>query len=251
MVTTSTRPDNLAVTLAASDRKGPVAVFDPQGLAHQRGRAPWLRWSLVAGCQRPQTAMPRAETLVPDGGRSGVENGTFWRQQALSVVRCLLHAAALDSRPRADLYRWSHAAAGAKEAVAILTHHRAATPGWDRALDAILAADAHTRDSIWAMVANTFAPLADPVVLEAVSPGPGEAFDPQSFLAGNGTLFLLGTASGASATASLVAALVEDVVDIARRVAARSPGRSAGPPLSAPAGRGGQLPAALSAVADV
>ena len=103
-----------------------------------------------------------------------MENGNFWRQQALSVVRCLLHAAALDKRPPANLYRWSHSAASAKEAVAILTHAERATPGWDLALDAVVSTDRRTRDSVWAMVANTFSPLADPAVLAAVSPSEEE-----------------------------------------------------------------------------
>jgi type IV secretion system protein VirD4 len=232
VVTTSTRPDNLSVTLVARREQGPVAVFDPQGLARAPGVTPALRWSLVRGCERPQTAMLRAEALVPAGNRLGVENASFWRQQALTVVRCLLHAAALDSRPPADLYRWSHSAAGAKEAVAVLAHEAGAIGGWDRALDSVLSADQRTRDSIWAMVANTFAPLADPEVLAAVSPGPGDEFDPLSFLRGNGTLYLLGSASGASATASLVAALVEDVVDVAKRLAAASTGTRLDSPLA-------------------
>lgn len=176
--------------------------------------------------------MLRAEALVPASGRSGVENGTFWRQQALSVVRCLLHAAALDGRPPEEIYRWSHSAAGAKEAVAILTRDSQATPGWDRALDSVVSADQRTRDSVWAMVANTFAPLADPAVLAAVSPREGDEFDPAAFVRNNGTLYLLGSASGAAATASLVAALVEDVVDVAKRVAARSAAARLDPPLA-------------------
>ena len=74
--------------------------------------------------------------------------------------------------------------------------------------------------------------LADPGVLDAVSPGPGETFDPAAFLRRRGTLYLLGTASGASATAGLVGALVEDVVDVARRLAARSTGARLDPPLA-------------------
>ncbi len=232
VVTTSTRPDNLAVTIEARSRLGPTAVFDPQGLAPYRSGLPALRWSLVRGCEDPQTAMVRAQALVSDAGASGVENANFWRQQALSATRCMLHAAALDQRPPADLYRWSHAAAGAKEAVAILTSHPAATPGWERALDAIIASDQRTRDSVWAMVANTFAPLADPAVLAAVTPEPGYEFDPVSFLTQRGTLYLLGTATGASATATFVAALIEDVVDAARRLAARSAGQRLDPPLA-------------------
>jgi type IV secretion system protein VirD4 len=224
VVTTSTRPDNLTVTLAARRLVGPVAVFDPEGLASAPGVVPSLRWSPTRGCARPQAAMSRAVALVGDTGRAGVENGSFWRQQTISAVRCLLHAAALDGRPPADLYRWSHAAAGAKEAVAILTQTPGATPGWERALDAIISADQRTRDSVWAMVANAFAPLADPAVLAAVSPTKDEAFDPTSFLTKKGTLYLLGTASGSSATANLVAALVEDVVDAARRLAGGSVG---------------------------
>ncbi len=108
VVTTSTRPDNLAVTLAARQQRGPVAVFDPRGLADGPGSIRSLRWSVVGGCERPRTAMLRAEALVPPIGRSGVANGTFWRQQALSVVRFLLYAAALDRRPPKEIYRWSH-----------------------------------------------------------------------------------------------------------------------------------------------
>ena len=231
MVTTSTRPDNLAVTVAARARRGPVMVFDPQSLA-QALDITQLRWSLVRGCETPQTAMIRAEALVSDSAKAGVENASFWRTQALSVTRCMLHAAALDSRLPADLYRWSHAAGAAKEATAILATHRGATPGWGRALDAVISADQRTRDSTWAMVANTFAPLADPAVLAAVTPEVGAEFDPLAFLAMRGSVFLLGTASGASATASLVAALIEDLVDAARRLAARSPGQRLDPPLA-------------------
>jgi type IV secretion system protein VirD4 len=231
VVTTSTRPDNLTVTFAARSRAGPVAVFDPQGLAAAGSLLPSLRWSPVRGCERPQTAMVRAGALVADSAGSGVENGNFWAQQTLSAVRCLLHAAALDDRPPSDLYRWSHAPGGAKEAVTILAGAPGATPGWDRALDAILSAEHRTRDSIWAMVANAFAPLADPAVLAAVTPAAGESFDPASFLTEAGTLYLLGTASGASATANLVAALAEDVIEVARHLAAGSVHGRLDPPL--------------------
>ena len=139
--------------------------------------------------------------------------------------------ARLVGRDPADLYRWSHSAGSAKEAASILASHPLATSGWDRALDAILSAEPRTRDSVWA-VANTFAPLADPAVLTAVSPQPGAEFDPLAFLAMRGSIYLLGTATGASATASLVAALIEDLIDAARRLAARSAGQRLDPPLA-------------------
>ena len=114
VVTTSTRTDNLAVTLRARAERGPVMIFAPQGLAALPGDLPLLRWSLTRGCEAPQTAMARAETLVADARHSGVENANFWRTQAVSATRSLLHAAALDGRPAADLFRWSHAAGASK-----------------------------------------------------------------------------------------------------------------------------------------
>jgi type IV secretion system protein VirD4 len=228
VITTATRADNLSATMTARALRGPVGVFDPQGLA--TGVPSALRWSPVRGCERPQTAMIRANALCADAGE-GTESGAFWRQQTVAAVRCLLHAAALDNRTPADLYRWSLSPAAAKEAVDILVHAPGAALAWDKALDAIVSADQRQRDSIWAMVANAFSALADPQVLDAVSPGPGEHFDPATFLRNNGTLYLIGTASGASATAGLVAALVEDVVEVARRLAAGSPGGRLDPPL--------------------
>jgi len=47
VLTTSTRPDNLATTLRARERLGPVAVFDPQALA--AGVPAGLRWSPLSG----------------------------------------------------------------------------------------------------------------------------------------------------------------------------------------------------------
>jgi type IV secretory pathway TraG/TraD family ATPase VirD4 len=233
VVTTSTRTDNLAVTLRARAARGPVMIFAPQGMAGQPADLPVLRWSLTRGCQAAQIAMARAETLVADARHSGVENANFWRTQAVSATRGLLHAAALDSRPAADLFRWSHAAGAAKEAVTILSSHPQASPGWDRALDAIMATDPRTRDSVWGMVANAFAPLADPAVLAAVTPEAGREFDPLAFLALRGTIYLIGTAEdGARATATLVAALIEDLVDAARRLAARSHRQRLDPPLA-------------------
>ena len=228
VITTATRSDNLTATMTARAERGPIGVFDPEGLA--TGVPSALRWSPVRGCERPQTAMIRANALCADAGE-GTESASFWKQQTVTAVRCLLHAAALDARPPADLYRWSLSPAAAKDAVDVLVHATGAAYAWDKALDAIVSADQRQRDSVWAMVANAFAALADPQVLDAVSPEAGEQFHPREFLRRNGTLYLLGTASGASATAGLVAALIEDVVEVARRLAAGSPGARLDPPL--------------------
>lgn len=229
VVTTSTRPDNLAATMTARAKRGPVAVFDPQGLA--RGVTGALRWSPIRGCESPHTAMLRANALCAGAG-AGITDGGFWIQQTNTVVRCLLQAAALDGRTAVDLYRWSLSAPAASQAVSVLAESPGAAPLWSQALDAVITADQRQRDSVWSIVSTVFGPLADPRVVTQLTPASGEEFHPAQFLRDCGTLYLLGTASGASATANFVSALIEDVVETARRLAGASVGARMDPPLA-------------------
>ena len=229
VITTSTRPDNLAVTLAARGRRGPVAVFDPQGLAPAVSAT--ARWSPIRGCEDPHIAMVRAKALTT-GAASGTTDANFWQSSAEQAVRALLHAAALGGCTSTDLYRWSLSAIHAREAVMILSTHAGAAQSWHQGLDSLISADPRQRDSVWAMVSIAFAALADPRVLDAVSPAEDEHLDPETFLASHGTIYLLGTSTGAAATAGLVGAFLEDVLEVARRMAARSPAARLDPPLS-------------------
>ena len=231
VVTTATRPDTLAVTMAARQAVGPVAVFDPQRLA---GNLPTgLRWSPIRGCETPRRAMVRAAGLAKETGLGGkgVDNGSFWENTTRGALQAMLHAAALAGRTPKDLYVWSLSAAAAADAVAILRAHPGAAHGWGEGLDGMLNGDSRTRDNVWMGVRQSLSCLADPDVLDAVSPGPDEVFDPETFLRNRGTLYLLATGSGASASGPLIAALIEDLTETARRLAAVSPGQRLDPPL--------------------
>ncbi len=231
VITTSTRPDNLTATLHARERTGPVAVFDPQQLAP--GLPVGLRWSPVRGCEDPLTAMIRATGLAASTGLGGggVDNGSFWEGKTRAAIQSLLHAAALDGRDARTLYQWALNPTAAGDAVRILQTHPRAADGWADSLDSMIQSDPRTRDSIWQGVGLAFQALADPRVLDAVSPRPGEEFDPTDFLQHHGTLYLLATGAGAGASAALVAAFIEDLVEVARKLAARSPGARLDPPV--------------------
>lgn len=231
VVCTSTRPDNLTATMRARATIGPVAIFDPQHLAE--GLPAGMRWSPIRGCENPQTAMVRATGLAAGTGLSsgGVESGGFWEGKTRSALQALLHAAAIDHRTPAELFRWTLDPVAAADAVAILNAAPGAATGWAESLQAMIDSDPRTRDSIWQGVSLALGSLADPRVLDAVSPGSGESFEPETFIRERGTLFLLATGSGAGASAALVAALVEDLIETARRMAARSPGTRLDPPL--------------------
>ena len=227
VITTATRPDNIAATITARQRIGPVAVFDPQRLAD--GLPAGLRWSPVRGCQDPLTAMIRATGLASATGLStgGVESGGFWEGKTRTALQALLHAAALDNRSPRELFGWTLSPSAAADAVSILASHPNAAPGWADSLESTIHADPRTRDSIWMGVSLALSCLADPRVLDAVTPRLGEHFDPVSFLTSNGTLYLLATGAGAGASWSLVAAFIEDLIETARHLAAASPRRQA------------------------
>ena len=186
VVTTSTRPDNIAATIDARKERGPVAVFDPQhltaGLPAVGGNG--VRWSPIRGCEQPLTAMIRASGLASSTGLSsgGTESGGFWEGKARSALQALLHAAALEQLPTRALFEWSLSASAATDAVGILASHPHAAAGWSDSLEGMISSDPRTRDSIWMAVAQALSCLADPAVLDAVSPEPGEEFDPRDFL---------------------------------------------------------------------
>jgi type IV secretory pathway TraG/TraD family ATPase VirD4 len=131
-----------------------------------------------------------------------------------------------------DLYRWSLSPDEAKEAVELLRTSTAATPLWAKSLGSVVGLEPRQRANIWSVVAAVFAPLASPRVIEQLTPALGAEFRPDRFLRENGTLYLLGTSAGASATANFVSALIEDVVETARQLASASAGARLDPPVS-------------------
>ncbi|EYT56576.1 type VI secretion protein [Leucobacter sp. UCD-THU] len=228
-IVTSTRPDNLTITLEARRKIGPVAVFDPQNLAP--GLPSGLRWSPVRGCRDPQVAMIRAAGLAASSGFGDVEGGGFWEGKTRAAIQAMLHAAAIDGRDARTLYQWALSPTAAMDAVRVLQGSAEAAEGWADSLESMATSDPRTRDSIWQGVGLAFQSLADPRVLDAVCPDEDEAFDPETFIAARGTLYLLATGAGSSSSAALVAALIEDIVEVARRMAARGPGARLDPPL--------------------
>ncbi|HET6293841.1 MAG TPA: TraM recognition domain-containing protein, partial [Kribbella sp.] len=230
VVTTSTRPDNLAATLELRRATRPVAIFDPQNLGNVQG----IRWSPVRGCENPTTAMVRASGLAAGAGftKGGVTDGAFWHGQTEMALRGLLHAAAIDNCGISQLYRWGLEPASAIEAVTILNRSADAAEGWGDTLDGIVRMDGRTRDAIWAGVRSSLSALADPAVREAFDPPVGEGLDPKTFIQDRGTIYLLGTGIGASATSAFIAALLEDITETARQLAAGSRGGRLEPPLA-------------------
>lgn len=228
VVTTSTRADNLVVTMKARASGGrPVTVFDPQGMS---GLPTTLRWSPVRGCEDPDIATRRALVITADTEFKG-ENAA-WQKRAVIVLQCLLHAAALSGDGVRAFRRWSSSPILAKEALAFLDRPEAAL-GWQVDLLGIIDDDPRNTSNSWIGVSAAVAPLSSPKVLAALDPhGEAEQFDPKEFIRQRGTLYLIGTKSGAAAAGPYLSALIDDIDYAAREMAFVAPGGRLDPPLS-------------------
>ena len=229
VITTSTRADNYAATHALRAEKGPVILFDPQGLT---GVPSSLKWSPITGCERPEVAARRADSLIGASGLGQSGSNQEWAGAARTILQSLLHAAALGDNTVDDLYLWGTAPSTAAEAVTILQSHPQSALGWAESLASILEGDPKMLGSRWFGVEGALAGLAVPVVRETLKPATkAEALDPVSFVKESGTLYLVGTKSGGGAMAPFLIAMMDEITESAREMAIRLPGNRLDPPM--------------------
>ncbi|MGC0252152.1 TraM recognition domain-containing protein [Pseudactinotalea sp. Z1748] len=227
LVTTSTRNDNLAATYHTRQQMGEVIVFDPQRLSGIRSP---VRISPITGCQDPMVATGRAAALVTGSGLGQGAQNQEWAGRATEQLSALLLAAAVGGRGVADLARWGGNPQAAAEAIDILNVD--GPPGWGSSLESVIEGDQKLLGNIWFGVSGACAPLRIPQIAEAMTPRTGEAtFNPDEFIQGTNTLYMIGTKVGAGAAGGYLAALLDDVVEQARRRALSMPGSRLDPPL--------------------
>ena len=208
-----------------------------------------VRWAPHDRCDDPATATARARALLAPTLRGGAaeaassgERGV--RETAQSLLRCWLHAAALDGRPFRHVHRWA-SGSGRGEALTILRSadpHRAAD-GWDGELQALLTHSTDQRDAAVDRILGALDVLSELQVQQACAPSSSaDSLDLDALLANRGTLYLLGRPTETRVTRTdgtqtprsamaLLTALTEDLVDRARRSAVRSSAGRLDPPL--------------------
>jgi type IV secretion system protein VirD4 len=229
-ITTSTRVDNYAATHALRSELGPCILFDPQGLT---GAKSSLKWSPITGCERPEVAARRADSLIGSSGLGQSSSNQEWAGAAKTILQSLLHAAALGGHTVDELYLWGTAPVTASAAQKILLEHPDAAFGWGQSLKSILSGDPKMLGSRWFGVEGALAGLAVPLVRETLKPAtPEEELVPAKFLRDRGTLYLIGTKSGGGAMAPFLIAMMDEITETARELAIRLPGNRLDPPLA-------------------
>jgi hypothetical protein len=92
VLSTSTKPDVFWLTSGLRLARGPVHVFNPQGI----GAVPsTFHWSPLDGCQDPEVAIRRADGFANAISMGGIDDSSFWTSKAGDYLRAFFHAAAL------------------------------------------------------------------------------------------------------------------------------------------------------------
>ncbi|WP_327163351.1 type VI secretion protein [Streptomyces zaomyceticus] len=224
-------PTIWSATKDARGKLGPVLVHDPGHLCDTPAR---LHWSPSERCEDPAMATERAVALLaPVRPHSRLDAATA--DTAETLLRCWLHAAAVDGRPFRQVHRWAQGT-GAHEPVRILRSHPKAASGHAGLLESALTAHPESRRLAQELTARALGALSSIHIREACTPNRTDSLALASFLPEGGTLYVVGepiedprTHPGAM---PLLTALAASVVEHGRRMAARSSDGRLDPPMT-------------------
>ncbi|MGW2558530.1 type VI secretion protein [Streptomyces sp. NPDC001514] len=224
-------PTVWAETKGARAKLGPVLVYDPGHLCDTPAR---LHWSPTAGCEDADTAAARAAALLAPV-RPHARLDAALADTAETLLRCWLHAAAVDGRPFKQIHRWAQGSS-AHEPVRVLRTHPKAASGIAGLLESALTAHPERREMAQELTVRALAALASVHIRDACTPNRADALALESFVDEGGTLYVVGepiedprTRPGAM---PLLTALTSSVVEHGRRMAARSSDGRLDPPLT-------------------
>jgi type IV secretion system protein VirD4 len=226
ILATTTKADIYGLTAPVRARRGPVHVFNPQHI----GRVPsTFRWSPVAGCGDPATAVRRADAFAFAVSQKGVEDGTFWSAKASDYLRCYFHAAALADYDMRAVAAW---VSGADPHVPERILIAAGARQWALTLAELRSEAQKTTATVRMVMSRALAFMADPALASSVLPALGEGFDVPAFLRDAGTVYLIAEATTQDApVAPLFAAMATEIHYAAAIIGQSSASGRLDPPL--------------------
>jgi type IV secretion system protein VirD4 len=229
VLSTTTRPDVFELTSGLRARRGPIAVFNPQGIGGITATSTF-RWSPIDGCEDRAVAIRRADAFANALPQEG-EN-KFFGTAARAYLRAMFHAAALINADMRAVALWARTGTkgGAQEAEEILRRHGA--QDWAAELAQLRGKAERTAATNEMVMGQMIGFMSDPALAAAALPG-REDLDLATFLRQSGTLYMIADADGneESPIAPLFAAMAAEVHHVAARIGQASLGGRLDPPL--------------------
>jgi type IV secretion system protein VirD4 len=227
VVSTSSKPDMFAATARIRSERGPVYVFNPQGIG---GIPSTVRWNPLEGCMDPATAIRRGDAFAAGAGTSGTEDAEFWKGKAADGLRAMFRAAAEAEQTMHLVNRWS-TGRSVGDAVGILA--AAGSPDWAAQLAELTGPAEKTTATIRMVISRALGWMNDPAIAASVLPVGGNDFDVDRFLRERGTIYMIARAGNEeSVLAPLFAALAAEIHERALQIGAVSRGGRLDPPLT-------------------
>ncbi|MDF3300300.1 TraM recognition domain-containing protein [Streptomyces tropicalis] len=218
-------------TKDARAKLGPVHLYDPGHLCDTPAR---LHWSPTSGCEDLRTAAARAAALLAPV-RPTARIDQLLADTAETLLRCCLHAAAVDGRTVRHVHRWAQGMQ-VQEAVRVLRTDPRAAAGSAGELESALTSHPQRRDIAQELTGRALSALLTVNIREACTPHRSDALALDSFVSEGGTLYVVGesiedprTHPGAM---PFLTALASSVVEHGRHMAERSSSGRLDPPLA-------------------
>jgi type IV secretion system protein VirD4 len=228
VLSTTTKHDVFELTSGIRARRGPVHVFNPQGIG---GVPSTFRWNPLEGCQDPAVAIRRADAFANSVSQKGVEDASFWAAKASDYLRGYFHAAALAGLDLRHVARWV-SGTRPEEAEDILNASSGAARYLAEQLAEMRGEANKTISTVRMTMSRSLAFLADPALAACVLPEDGRSLDIPGFLREAGTLYLIAETRGEDApVAPLFACLTSEIHHIAALAGSLLPGGRLDPPL--------------------
>ena len=228
VLATSTRPDLFNITAGARSRRGPIDVFNPQGVG---GLPSTFGWSILEPC-RDLVMARRVAGWLAGGvleGKGSQGNIEWFEKKGDVALMALLWAAAVTGRTILDVYEWVQLQ-GHATCLEILASH----PDSTRQMFAVakrMFEENRTSGSIRDTIDLTLSWAIIPGLAEAVTPPPGEGFDLDRFIDLDGTLYMIASGDEDSPVTPLFRAFASYVHYAAGLIGTMTPAGKLDPPL--------------------
>lgn len=224
LLVTSTKLDIYRLTQGLRSKRGPVRVFNPQGL----GKLPnTIAFDPLIDCENPVRAEERAVDLISGGVGGGDGEGRRWDDQAQRVLTSFLHAAALGGYSMTDVLRWVARPDASESAVMKLLRTSPSAVAFMPSAAQFFDTNSRTRSSVTFTIMPALAWLTNPTALAATQGASRLAV--RELLAEHTTVYLF--AEGRSRLGPLMSALTGYISREAKRIAAECPGERLDPGL--------------------
>lgn len=212
VITTSTRPDVLRLTVGARRDKGRVYVADFDGLSSYPNK---VRWDMVSGCEDSKIAGERSAAMVNAIPREGPPSGAeaYFDDGCRKILQGLLHAAALKpGGTMRDVVAWSMNFSD-EEPANIVRESSPDVPLWAGLLDKWCRTNnPDTIGNTETTLGRITGPMMREEVLSMLCPGEGDpGINLTTFTDTPNTLYCLVRESTNASTAPIVTALVESI----------------------------------------